>query len=412
MGYQLIGPFTQLITLRHLALRGALHDDQLEIISKGGLLLNENKIQAVGSFEELLSEAKGQNATIYPVEPNCVALPGMIDAHTHISFGGSRAKDYALRNSGKSYEEIAKAGGGIWDTVQETRKQSLHGLAEMTAARANRLLREGITTIEVKSGYGLSVEEEEKILKAIQQAQSLTEATLIPTCLAAHVCPKDFSGDAAAYLRLLSEELLPRVKQQSLAKRIDAFVDDIAFKPSLAKVYLMQAKAMGFEVTLHADQFSTGGSDLAIELRAVSADHLEVSREAEIRALAASEVVAIALPGASMGLGCEFTPARHLLDAGAMVAIASDWNPGSAPMGDLMVQASILATFQKLSNAEVWAGLTFRAAHALRLPDRGKLEKGLLADFICFPVNDYREITYQQGKLKPSMVWKHGKKIV
>ncbi len=169
---------------------------------------------------------------------------------------------------------------------------------------------------------------------------------------------------------------------------------------------------MGFELTVHADQFTMGGSAVAVKFDALSADHLEASGEKEIKVLAQSNTIAVALPGASLGLGCGFTPARKILDQGGGLAIASDWNPGSAPMGDLLAQASILATFEKLSTAEVFAGITFRAAAALGLNDRGKIWPGFLADFILFPTSDYREILYQQGKLKPEMVWKSGERVI
>jgi len=166
---------------------------------------------------------------------------------------------------------------------------------------------------------------------------------------------------------------------------------------------------MGFDITVHADQFSTGGSAIAVKYGAISADHLEASTGHEIQLLSNSKVVAIALPGASLGLGCNFAPARRLLDAGAILAIASDWNPGSAPMGNLLVQAAILGTFEKLTNTEVLSGITFRAAAALNLQDRGKLETGCLADLIAFPTSDYKQILYNQGMLLPSKIWKNGK---
>jgi imidazolonepropionase len=169
---------------------------------------------------------------------------------------------------------------------------------------------------------------------------------------------------------------------------------------------------MGFDITVHADQFSTGGSSVAVKYGAISADHLEVSGEKEIEMLAKSNTVATALPGASVGLGCNFAPARRLLDAGAALAIASDWNPGSAPMGNLLIQAAVLGTFEKLTNAEVLAGTTFRAAAALGLSDRGKIETGLMADLVAFPTHNYQEILYQQGMLLPSLVWKKGQLAV
>jgi imidazolonepropionase len=188
-------------------------------------------------------------------------------------------------------------------------------------------------------------------------------------------------------------------------------VEEGAFGQEVAKVYLEKAQSLGFDITIHADQFHIGGSELAITVGAKSADHLEVSGSEEITNLAKSDVIATALPGASLGLGCAFTPARAILDQGGQLAIASDWNPGSAPMGDLLLQASILGTFQKLSNTEVLAGITVRAAKALGLQDRGILKPGLKADFLVFPTAQYNEILYQQGKMKPTNVIKNGKMV-
>ncbi|MFZ9189105.1 MAG: amidohydrolase family protein, partial [Algoriphagus sp.] len=250
--------------------------------------------------------------------------------------------------------------------------------------------------------------EELKLLRAIKQASEDTAADLIPTCLAAHLCPKDWKGSPSDYLTEIADQLFPVLLAENLCMRIAAFVEKSAFSPEEISPYLEKAKQMGFDLTIHADQFSCGGSAVAVRLGARSADHLEASGEVEIQLLASSNTVAVALPGASIGLGMAFTPARKLLDQGASVAIASDWNPGSAPMGDLLAQASILATFEKLTTAEVLAGITFRAAAALGLSDRGKLTQGQMADFILFPTSDYREILYQQGKMKPEGVWKRG----
>ena len=403
---KLIGPIRQVLTLDQLPLKGALRDEQLEIFTHAGILMEGKYIQKVGSWAELKQEFP--EADIHELDGDYVALPGLVDCHTHLCFGGSRARDFALRNAGKTYLEIAAAGGGIWDTVTQTRSLDQKTLAQITAKHANRLLSEGITSIEVKSGYGLSVADELKMLRAIKQASADTAADLIPTCLAAHLCPKDWKGSPCAYLTEIADQLLPALLAENLCTRIDAFVEKSAFSPEEITPYLEKAKLLGFDLTIHADQFSTGGSAVAVGLGARSADHLEASGEPEILALASSNTVAVALPGASIGLGMAFTPARKLLDQGASVAIASDWNPGSAPMGDLLAQASILATFEKLSTAEVLAGITFRAAAALGLSDRGKLTEGQLADFILFPTTDYREILYQQGKMKPVGVWKKG----
>jgi imidazolonepropionase len=316
-----------------------------------------------------------------------------------------------MRNSGKTYLEIAKAGGGIWDTVTQTRKASKEELIKRTTKLANRHLKNGVTTIEVKSGYGLSVAEELKMLRAIKETNADVSTDLISTCLAAHMLPKDYNGNHEEYLAEISENLFPILKEEGLTNRIDAFVEESAFSAAQIAPYFQKAKEMDFDITVHADQFSTSGSQVAIDFEAISADHLEASTQKEVDLLVKSSVIATALPGASIGLGCDFTPARKILDAGGALAIASDHNPGSAPMGDLLTQAAILGTFEKLSNAEVLAGITFRAAAALNLKDRGQLAEGYNADFIGFHTNNYQEILYNQGNFKPCMVWKNGELV-
>ncbi|GAA4274152.1 imidazolonepropionase [Aquimarina gracilis] len=406
--YKLIGPITQVLTMESLSVKGAIKDEQLPILENAGILIEGNKIRSIGNFSELKEKADIPNVEIIELHADHVCVPGFIDAHTHICFSGSRARDYAMRNAGKSYLEIAEAGGGIWDTVTQTRKTDQQELTLGIIKRANTLLKTGITTIEVKSGYGLSVKEELKMLRAIKNANIGTEADLIATCLAGHMLPKDFDGNHNEYLEAMGNTLFPILKEENLTNRIDAFIEKSAFMPSDIYPYFKKAKAMGFDITVHADQFSVGGSEVAVKMKAKSADHLEASTEDEIEMLAKSDVISVALPGASIGLGCSFTPARKILDAGGALAIASDWNPGSAPMGDLLTQACILGTFEKLSNSEVLAGITFRAAKALNLNDRGVLSEGMLADFNLFQTDHYNEIFYKQGKLVPNQVWKQG----
>lgn len=410
--FTFIGPFKQILTLSGLPMKGALRDNQLKLVENGGIITEGEEIYAVGRYADLEKEANDLNATIVVLDSDMVCVPGLIDAHTHICFGGTRANDYSLRNAGKTYLEIAKGGGGIWDTVTQTRKSSATELANGIIERAIRHLEHGVTTIEVKSGYGLSVKEELKMLTAIATANKTLKADLIATCLAAHMVPKDHKGTPEEYLSEISTALFPILKKENLTTRIDAFLEESAYSAATIAPYFKIAKEMGFDITVHADQFSTGGSAVAVKYGAISADHLEASTEKEIKLLANSNVISIALPGASMGLGCNYTPARRLLDAGASVAIASDWNPGSAPMGNLLMQAAVLGTFEQLTNAEVLSGITFRAAAALGLKDRGKIEKGFLADFIAFPTNDYKEILYQQGMLQPSKVWKKAELVV
>ncbi len=412
MKRQLIGPVKSLLSMSGLPLKGALTDTMLPVSQDSGILIHGDVIENIDSYNKLKEEVLNTGTELINLDGDYIALPGFVDAHTHICFNGSRAHDYARRNAGMSYLDIARMGGGIWDTVRRTRQASKEQLIDGILNRVEDLIKIGITTVEVKSGYGLSVESELKMIQSIHEANRITPLDLISTCLAAHIVPKDFAGSTTAYLDTILKELLPTIKSEYGCHRIDAFVEEEAYGVGDVEPYLRSAQEMGFDITLHADQFHPMGSALAVELGAVSADHLEASGEREIDLLAHSDVVATVLPGATLGLGCAFAPARKLLDAGACVAIASDWNPGSAPMGDLLTQASIIGSFEKLSSAEVWAGITYRAAHALRLDDRGKLEQGQLADFILFAGSDFREILYHQGRLRPSQVWKRGNRLI
>jgi len=406
-----IGPFSQIVTMHDLPLKGALPDEQLEVIENGALLIQNGRIRAVADWETIRQRAKSEEIPWYQLEKPLIAIPGLVDAHTHICYAGSRAKDYAARSAGKTYLEIAQAGGGIWDTVLKTRSASREVLTESVLGRTARLLRSGVTTVEVKSGYALTVEGELKMLRAIEDANRNSHIDIVSTCLPAHIVPRDFGGTAMEYIKYLLADFFPVVQKEKLAQRADIFVEAEAFGLAEAEYYLSTLDQRGFDLTVHADQFSTGGSQVAIACQALSADHLEASGEQEIQALAKSEVIPVALPGASLGLGCDFTPGRRLLDAGASLAIASDWNPGSAPMGDLLTCASIFGMAEKLSLAEILAGINFRAAAALGLHDRGRLVEGQLADITAFETTDYREIFYQQGQLRPAMVWKRGQLI-
>jgi len=406
---KITGPFKQIVTLANLPLRGKLADEQLEIIENGGILSENGKIVDFGNFNGL--KTAYPTAEIENIVGTQVALPAFTDAHTHICFGGNRANDFAMRNAGKTYLEIAESGGGIWSSVQHTRAASEDELLKITLERINFLISLGITTIEIKSGYGLDVENELKMLRVIKKAQNFTKATLVPTCLSAHLKPRDFEGDNVQYLQYILNEILPKVKEEKLAKRVDIFIEKSAFQPEESRNFLMKAKEMGFEITVHADQFTPGSSRIAVEVGAKSADHLEATADEDIDFIASSETVAVALPGASLGLGEKFSPARKILDKNGILAIASDWNPGSAPMGNLITQASILATFEKLSTAEVLAGITFRSAFALGLEDRGKLEKGKKADFVTYETDNFQNILYQQGSLNAANVFVDGEKI-
>lgn len=419
----LIGPFSQILSLNNLALHGALSDDQLEVINEGGVIVVGQVIERVGLWSELKGYAKKEGIRVCRVEelfaqqgrtcPKHLTLtPGLVDAHTHICYAGSRARDYADRLNGISYETIAARGGGICDTMRHTRAASEDDLFDLNVLRLKQHLARGVTTVEIKSGYGLSVQDELKQLRAIKRLSEAGFSKVVPSCLAAHVLPPEFKDESGArheeYLEVVLHELLPIVQKEALAHRVDAFVEPSAFPVPIARSYLKKAQNMGFDLCVHADQFSRGGAKLAAELGAKSADHLEASTSQDLAALKAGQVTAVALPGASIGLGIPYTPVRKALDLGLSVAIASDWNPGSAPMGHLLMQASVLGAAEKLSAAEVWAGMSSRAAHALNLSKIGQLKVGFTADMLAFSCDDYREILYHQGMLQPSLVWTQG----
>jgi imidazolonepropionase len=402
----LIGPFTQLLTMDGLPAGGPIQDDQLIIIPQAGIRISRGVVEAVGNFNQMLQQGGPVEEIPFP----CVAIPGMIDTHTHLCYAGSRARDYALRVSGTSYQEIASSGGGILDTVRQTRQASNENLKTLLQQRSDRRLKEGVTTCEIKSGYGLSLEEEIRHLQLIKDLAAGHKMDIVSTCLAAHTRPPEYSSNKA-YLSMLVRELFPLLKQKKLTNRIDIFVDTHAFNVDEARHYLNQAKKEGFKITMHADQFERGGALLAAELQILSADHLEASTLDDAQALFHAGVVPTVLPGATLGLGLPFPPARMLLDAGLPLVIASDSNPGSAPMGDLLTQATLLGANQRLTIAETLAAITWRAAHALAFFDRGVIKKEAIADIAVFPCRDFREICYYQGSLKPTQVFKKGKAV-
>ena len=383
--------------------RGALNDNSLQIIKNGGVVIDNGKIIEVGVFSLLNKNGFDIIEIKYP----CVLLPGFIDSHTHVCHYGNRSDEYAKRNSGISYQKILAEGGGIHNTMNSTSNCTDDQLRDNTLKRLKRHFLEGVLTCEVKSGYAPSLEDEIRMLKIINKIDSDNEIDLIPTCLAAHVTPKSF-GSSKQYLESIINELLPKIKEENLSKRVDIFIEEKAFSVSEASHFLKHVKNE-FSITAHANQFTSGGLRVGVDYGAVSVDHLEVITDDEINYLSKSNTTGVVLPGCSLGLGIPFAPARKLLDNNCKVSIASDWNPGSAPMGDLLMQASLLGSYEKLSNAEVLAGITCRSASALSLIDRGSLDEGKIADMIGFETNDYRDILYNQGKLKPSFICKRGK---
>ena len=389
--------------MANLPERGAISDNSLEIIEDGGVVIEDGKIIEVGDFLSL----RKNNIDIREINYPCVLLPGFIDSHTHVCHYGNRSDEYAKRNSGISYQQILEEGGGIHNTMNSTSNSTDEQLTDDTLNRLKRHFQEGVLTCEVKSGYAPNLEDEVRMLRIINEIDSSNDIDLIPTCLAAHVTPKKYES-SKKYLDSIVNDLLPIIKEENLSNRVDIFIEEKAFSITEASNFLEKIKN-DFYITAHANQFTSGGLKVGVDNGAVSVDHLEVITDQEIDYLSKSDTTGVVLPGCSLGLGIPFAPARKLLDYNCKVSIASDWNPGSAPMGDLLMQASLLGSTEKLSNAEVLAGITCRAANALSLEDRGSLENGKIADMIGFKTNDFRDILYNQGKLKPSFICKRGK---
>ena len=383
--------------------RGAISDNSLEIIDDAGVVIEDGKIIEVGDFLSLSKNDLDVREITYP----CVLLPGFIDSHTHVCHYGNRSDEYAKRNSGISYQQILEEGGGIHNTMNSTSNSTDEQLTGDTLNRLKRHFQEGVLTCEVKSGYAPNLEDEVRMLRIINEIDSSNDIDLIPTCLAAHVTPKKYES-SKKYLDSIVNDLLPIIKEENLSNRVDIFIEEKAFSITEASNFLEKIKN-DFYTTAHANQFTSGGLKVGVDNGAVSVDHLEVITNQEIDYLSKSDTTGVVLPGCSLGLGIPFAPARKLLDYNCKVSIASDWNPGSAPMGDLLMQASLLGSTEKLSNAEVLAGITCRAANTLSLEDRGSLESGKIADMIGFKTNDFRDILYNQGKLKPSFICKRGK---
>ena len=399
----LIGPFAQIVTMDGLKASGHLSNDDLKIVRNAGVLIHEGKIAAIDNFEKMRQE----ECELHEIDFPAVLIPGLIDAHTHLCFAGTRVNDYVLRLEGASYTEIAANKGGILETVRQTRAATQDQLVELMLMRTSLLIEQGVTTVEVKSGYGLNVKDEIKMLRAIHEAGELQPVQLIPTCLGAHTLSPEFDSPVE-YLNYLLQDLLPNVKKLGLSNRVDICVDKCGFAIDKARSFIKIAQDLGFATVIHADQFIRGGATLAAEMHALSADHLEASTEEDFTALKLANVIPIVLPGASLGLGMPYAPAKAILDHDLPLVIASDWNPGSAPMGQLLLQASLLGISEKLTIAETLAAITVRAAKALQLEDRGVLKVGMRADMVVYPTADYREILYYQGSLSPAITIIHG----
>jgi len=325
--------------------------------------------------------------------------PALIDCHTHLVFGGNRAAEFEQRQQGASYEEIARSGGGILSTVRATRDATADELFDAALPRANALAREGVATLEIKSGYGLNLATELRMLKVARRIGDETALDVRTTLLAAHTVPPEYSGNADGYIDFICGELLPAVADAGLADAVDAYCEGIAFTgPQVAKVF-NAAKDLKLPVKLHADQLSDcGGAELAAQFKALSADHLEYTSVAGVQALADADAVAVLLPGAFLTLGeTQHPPVQALRDFGVPIAIATDCNPGTSPICSIQTIMMLAARLFGLTPAECLGGVTRNAAKALGLNDRGTLAVGQRADIAVWNTSHPRELAYWHG---------------
>src|SRR2546423_1384825 len=381
---------------------------ELAISRDGGMLVRDGKIESVGPSDEM--EKNVGDAEIVDARGRSV-MPGFVDAHTHLVFAGNRLDDFERRARGETYEQIAKAGGGIWSTVEKTRAASELDLLAQAKKHANWFLRCGTTTAEAKSGYGLTVEDELKILGVIRQLKEAVRLEIVPTFLGAHAVPREFSPDE--YLGVVVTEMLPRVAAEKLAEFCDVFCEPGYFDIDQSRKVLSAAKELGLKLRGHVDQLTnSGGAKLMAELGAATADHLEKTDEQGIAALKTANVQPVLLPGSVYALRSTSYPrARQMIEAGLAVVLATDFNPGSSPTPSIPMILSLACTQMRMSPAEAITASTINAAYSLNRGDIGSLEAGKAANVAVFDCGDYRELAYWFGLPQTHTIYVRGKRV-
>jgi imidazolonepropionase len=382
---------------------------ELGIIANGGMFVRDGLIERAGSRDEIETLIDSDTEVVDAL--GRVVLPGFVDAHTHPVFGGTRVEEFEERSKGATYEEIAARGGGIQSTVNATRATYEEVLTYECWRYADWFLRSGTTTIEAKSGYGLSIEDELKILRVIQRLGSETSLRYVPTFLGAHSIPAEYRSRRDDYVSLIIKEMLPAVAKEKLAEFCDVFCEQKVFTTDEAWRILSAARCHGMGLRIHADQLSlSGGAQLAAELGTVTADHLEHTDAAGIAALKEAGVQPVLLPGSVYALGSSRYPAaREMIDAGLAIVLATDFNPGSSPTPSIPMILSLASTHMKMTPAEGITAVTINAAYSLnRGSDIGSLEAGKVADFVIHDCSDYRELAYFFGIEHPASVYVRG----
>jgi imidazolonepropionase len=391
---------------------------QLGLIEDGAVAIHQGEVVETGISGELLDRFAAEH--IIDASGQLV-MPGFVDPHTHLVWAGDRAEEYELRQQGATYMEILAKGGGILSTVRRSRAASVEDLVRQSLDRAQRMLAHGTTTAEAKSGYGLEWESEKRLMQAILQVDAASALELVPTFLGAHAVPPEYQGRADEYASVVAGQMLPDLRSwwaQDHSNRplpfVDAFCEEGAFSVEQTRRILTSARDLGFPLKVHVDEFKAlGGTTLAVELGAVSADHLVRTTGEEIQALARSETVAVALPCTPFGLNEQaYTPAAKILSAGGLLALASDLNPGTGWCESMQFVLALACRKMDLTPAQAIAAATINAAAAIGRQDRlGSLEPGKQADVIILDVPDYRHLGYRFGANLVSTVVKHGRVI-
>jgi len=408
----LIKNIGQLITMEGTVPRIGKDLNNLGIIENGGITISGDEIISVGPSDEIEGKVTlNDNCEIIDVH-GAVVTPGLIDPHTHPVFSMTREKEFEMRIAGKTYMEIANAGGGIRASVRDLRSTSKETLINKTNQRLDRMLRYGITTIEAKSGYGLSTASEIKQLEVIKELNQSHPIDLVPTFLGAHEIPDEYRDNHEGYINILINEMIPQVVDKKLAEFSDIFTEEGVYDTEESRKIQKAAKKAGLKIKFHADELeSVGGAELAAELGAISADHLVYISEAGIKAIAKSKTVAVLLPGTTFSLaGKQYAPARKMIEEGVIIALSTDCNPGSSYSESLPFMTSLAALQMKLTAAEAISAITVNAACAIDRGGKiGQIKAGLKADLVIWDMADYREMPYHYGVNLVKKVIKNGK---
>lgn len=394
--------------------RTGKHMEDLGIIEDGAVAVSEDKIVAAGKTKEVLDQVKIDKRTKVIDAKDKVVLPGFVDCHTHPVFVNTREEEFEMRIKGKTYQEIAASGGGIKSSVKALRSKSKKELVQLALPRLDRMLSYGTTTIEAKSGYGLSLEDEIKMLEVIKELNRIHPIDLIPTFLGAHEIPEEYKNKREDYIELITEKMIPEVAKRKLAVFCDIFCEKGVFDIEESRIILTAAKKHGLKLKLHADQLSPlGGAKLAAELGAVSADHLEFIDDEGIQMMKKAGVIGVLLPGACFGLGIkEYPPARKMINKGLPIALATDFNPGSSMTESIPIILSLACLMMKMTPAEAITASTINSAYTVdKASEVGSIEEGKKADMVIWNEQNYKEIPYHYGVNLVDQVIKNGKVI-